>query len=210
MLNFTNTNQSLQTVSNFTPPSQGTFTGWYFTTTNSFQILFRTSTSFDVTVGATGLNITFRTRLMRQGSKETRSTLLNTNTLYHAAFSWNSTGDNWIYINGVLNITENQSSNIATSGVLKVGDTGGQTIQGRVEDFRFYNRILTADEILTIYSCNGTDSIYHGLINRWLMCDGFVGQVPSTIIDYAESGINCQVNNSPSFTDSNLTLRKNV
>jgi hypothetical protein len=51
---------------------------------------------------------------------------------------------------------------------------------GQFHDFRIYNRVLTANEIQTIYACAGTDGIVSGLTLRLPMDEGYEGQTVAT------------------------------
>jgi hypothetical protein len=47
-----------------------------------------------------------------------------------------------------------------------------KSTNGIIDDVRIYNRVLTASEVATIYACRGSDSIYYGCLDRWLLNEG--------------------------------------
>jgi len=90
-----------------------------------------------------------------------------------------------IYINGVNNnatgtlsfpnrATDNTTAYSSSIGANEPNDE--EWMNGIVDDARFYNRSLSADEVQTIYACRGNDSILYGLQSRWLMNEGYTGQ----------------------------------
>ena len=87
-----------------------------------------------------------------------------------------------IYINGVMEASGLGADN-ATGTTLSIGNRNGaaanQCTNGILDDVRVYTRVLRADEIQTIYACRGSDSIYYGLQNRWLLNEGAEGATAS-------------------------------
>ena len=120
-----------------------------------------------------------------------------------------------IYLNGVLiatgigaNLTAGNSDN--TDGkVMALGseDDGlSEFFDGRLEDARQYDRVLSADEIQTIYECEGVDGIAFGLQQRYELQSGFEGQNVSQLSpqDSAAQQLNASVTsaNSPVYRES--------
>jgi len=58
----------------------------------------------------------------------------------------------------------------------------GDNLQGQIRDFRYYNRILSDDEIDTIYRCTGKDAICTGLQNRLT----FIGRTGYSLNSYSD------------------------
>ena len=91
-----------------------------------------------------------------------------------------------IYIDGVLTSIVNPATFAGPqTGILSFGDraTVGAFFDGFLDDFRIYNRFLTAGEASTISTARGTDGIYEGLIHWWRMNEGAEGTTASSLID---------------------------
>ena len=100
------------------------------------------------------------------------------NTWYFVAASATQNVSSALYINGALEAT-GTCTDTATSTNFSIGGRYtadvGDGLDGYIDDVRVYNRILTANEISTLYACRGTDKILYGLVNRWLMYEGAEG-----------------------------------
>lgn len=60
------------------------------------------------------------------------------------------------------------------------GDTNIQEFTtGYIEDMRVYERVLSVNELQTIYSADGRDEIYDGLLMRYEMNEGIEGSTAS-------------------------------
>jgi len=83
---------------------------------------------------------------------------------------------NELWVNGVREAVTNTNVN-ETSSYLEIGSSRGlsEYMQGAMEDFRIYNRVLSQKEIETIHSCDGTDGILEGLIYWWPLNDSAPG-----------------------------------
>lgn len=134
------------------------------------------------------------------------SNFSQTNDWQHILMTWKS-GDNviLIYLDGKEDIpTANVVNGNPFSGpIIGVTDTTDVTKilfgtgakgssssgwQGALEDLRFYNRKLSANEVQTIFSLRGNDNILDGLIFRYLFHElspnitPAVGQIKDTSI----------------------------
>ncbi|MDX9701577.1 MAG: LamG domain-containing protein [Candidatus Auribacterota bacterium] len=85
-------------------------------------------------------------------------TAINVGTWYHFAVTY-SNNTVKMYIDGVLNVTATRTiSNIADSnGAVYIGRNadrglGNNTLDGVIDEFRFYNRALSAAEVLQSYN----------------------------------------------------------
>lgn len=102
-----------------------------------------------------------------------------------AAGGWNHiavvaryVANSWtLYVNGVSVFSAaaalggvNTSNTPSLSGAL-MSDQSLTTefLKGKMDDARFYNREVTANELLTIVSARGTDGIVSGLTSRWML-----------------------------------------
>lgn len=70
---------------------------------------------------------------------------------------------------GASSDTASQSARIGSTG------TGASYYNGAVTDVRTYNRVLSADEIASIYRARGRDSGVSGLGDRWKLLRGGPG-----------------------------------
>jgi hypothetical protein len=59
------------------------------------------------------------------------------------------------------------------------GNAYGEPMNGMIDDIRIYNRVLSTNEIQTIYNLRGNDHIVSGLIFRWTFMEGASGTVIS-------------------------------
>ena len=78
---------------------------------------------------------------------------------------------------------------------------------GKMADVRFYNRILSADEVATIYACRGHDGIVSGLVGRWKL-DELAAGAGAAPIDYSGNGNDGSVVGSPVYSDHPLSYRR--
>ena len=88
------------------------------------------------------------------------------------------------FVDGVLDNSVSVSGTVfASSRNLGIGayDDGGDStaseVDGDIEDFRYYNRILGLNEWATIFAAKGLDGIIHGLVTRWPINEGPPGTV---------------------------------
>jgi hypothetical protein len=102
-----------------------------------------------------------------------------------------------IYINGqavaagvFTNMTAGNSSNTAASlAAFGSGEIGtNNRWLGELEDVRVYNRILTSEEILTIYTGLGKDGNVQDLMGRWPCNDLGDGVAPTIVGDIGPFG----------------------
>jgi len=108
---------------------------------------------------------------------------LSANILYHIV----ATGDRSItnsklYVNGVFDHQNTAANGTETGGTtLSLGtrSESSERIDGKLFDFRVYDRVLTLAEIETIYASRGQDFILENLRNRWVFSEGYPGQVAS-------------------------------
>lgn len=55
------------------------------------------------------------------------------------------------------------------------GNQFSEPYDGQIEDMRIYNRLLSNNEITTIYNLSGRDCVCSGLVARWAFLDGSSG-----------------------------------
>jgi hypothetical protein len=88
---------------------------------------------------------------------------------------------------------------------------GSEYFNGIVEDARCYNRLLSVDELSSIYYARGKDSIAAGLQHRYTLLESHPGAVaPSSavIIDIGPLSMSGIPANSPTWSESYLVLRR--
>jgi hypothetical protein len=86
--------------------------------------------------------------------------------------------DNEYWFNGVLDATSADPGGLHTSALdLAIGGQagGGDSSDTEQSDIRIYNRILSPEEMQTIYACRGRDGIVDGLVFRCLGKEGAPG-----------------------------------
>lgn len=144
------------------------------------------------------------------GTPPISTTVIVAGTWYFVACTATSGGGSaLIYINGVLETT-GVTTDTATGTTLSIGNRSGssstQSADGVIDDMRVYDRILSANEILTIYSSFGDDQIYYGCQNRWLLNelnDGATASGVGTIKDMTGATTGTPVS-SPVYSSSRL------
>ena len=105
---------------------------------------------------------------------------ISTGVWYHAAVVWDSsTGNVSLYVNGALVATQNTGGFSPVAGAACCSATpaiGGQyngtystMTHGTLDDARIYNRALTAQDVMTLYTSTGplSGDIQTGLIHYW-------------------------------------------
>jgi hypothetical protein len=167
-------------------------------------------------------NIQFR--LYRPAANDTDAVApyatLVVGTLYHIAATWVTSGTNTIieiFINAVSNVSQARGSSIPSSDIMYVARTSSastQYLDGILEDFRFYNRILSLPEIESIYYSPGNDNIVYRLLNRWPMAieaqSGTTIAGTGAVKDIIDPGNHFTPLGNPTYADSYLKLRRRL
>ena len=130
-----------------------------------------------------------------------------------------TSNDPVFYYNGAsVTVTERSTptSTISADGAntLWLGNrtAGDRTFDGDISDARFYSRILSAAEVLTIYSCKGHDGIVAGLNGRWILPgEGGIGATAlSTGPDYSGNANTGALTGTPAYTAGVLAPRRRL
>ena len=120
--------------------------------------------------------------------------------LAHCVAVWSvSGGIARSYRDGALYNTNDDPESV-TSGVMWMFTRAGDPFTGKLYDVRFYNRVLSPAEVLTIYNSRGADSIVHGMIHRWTMDEGADGATltgSGTVKDRGANKINFSAATGP-------------
>ena len=113
----------------------------------------------------------------QSGSTSSTFGVLTEGTLYHLVSIWDiSGGIARSFRDGTLYDT-NDSPDSVPSGEMEFFNRVGRSdyFEGDLHDVRIYDRVLTPNEILTLYNSRGRDSIVHGLVHRWVFDEGADG-----------------------------------
>lgn len=127
-----------------------------------------------------------RTRLSTDGANQlstSSSTTITNGTWYHMAMLYDGT-DNEFWLNGVLDATSVDAGGLfASSQDLSIGGQqgGGNASDTEHADIRIYSRILSAEEMETIYAARGHDGITDGLEFRCLGNEGAISALVSSV-----------------------------
>lgn len=211
---FTRANSDyLYSTGNLASPSTGSISFWMAcnTLTNYETIITESSGNFEVRIGSAGLLIV---NLDRLSSKPTYSiTTFQTGVRYHVVTMYTPDPPrnqlNTIYVDGVYDNETSAKQSIATDAAVEIAGwvSTGRYFDGIIEDVRFYNRLLSAEEIETIYACNGTDGIRYGLRNRWMMNEGAPGVAVTSSIDEVGT-LDLTVSGTPAYDYEEITARR--
>ncbi len=208
--------QRLASVANFTPPQNCSVSWWLkLSSLNQFGRTASLSVNWEIglsdnagTPTANGI-----INAMNSGALLYSSTSLQADLRYHVVCTATSSARQ-IFLNGVLDNSAASGGTAPAAGTLYVGCQYGGTLyflDGAIEDLRVYNRIITAEEVATIYACEGRDGITYGLIHRWPMNEGAAGVVASgtgSVKDEATNQLNLTATNSPVYSGSQLNYRR--
>ena len=198
----------LGTASNYTPASSGMIMFWLEmdSVSGTQQIMF-VDGEFVIEL----INTTLRCRLYSKGTGNNfmdANTSISAGVHYHIAYYYDGAGYMEVWINGVLDNTASELSGTPTANTLFIGNY----LDGRVEDFRFYDRLLTDNEITNIYGGKGHDSIYYGCLNRWMMNEQPNGTAlilnQYDVIDIVGSADLAEKAGSCEWANSELTYRR--
>lgn len=114
-------------------------------------------------------------------------------TWYHFAYTYDGT-TNRLYINGALNNSTTNAQQVGTITAVYInGYPGGGTAETGAfscDDISYFNRTLSADEILTAYSTRGDKGgLVYGLSANFLFNEATTGAIVANCIDYT-GGLN--------------------
>lgn len=129
------------------------------------------------------------------------------NTWMHVCYTYDGTTSK-VYANGSLinSSTTTQIAGVLTTMYINGYPTGAtnETCTVGVDDTILFDRVLTADEIQTIYTSAGTtDGVNYGVKARYRYDEQPVGSVVTSIIDY--SGNNNQLTPAGTGTITYIT-----
>ena len=136
-------------------------------------------------------------------------------TLHHLVGTYDGTTMR-VYLDGVEDGTTAKTGNItSTTAPVRIGVGSGATseqpMDGSLEDARIYDRVLSPEEILTIFNSRGRDGIALGRVARYPMNEGAPGVVASgadVIKDSGPNGLDGTPVNSPTWASGELTFKR--
>lgn len=154
-----------------TPPLNGTICFWFKNkSSGEAGYIFNQSTSHRINVLATNY---LDVALLRKFNRPLTSTIAPTiGVWYHVACVYDTTVDSYnaFYFNGVFDTSSTDTYQARADQWIYIGVQEASNFKTcELDDFRYYNRVLSDAEIETIYACRGTDGIVDGLIHRWPM-----------------------------------------
>ena len=119
------------------------------------------------------------------GAGTASTTTFVADTWYHIVATGDANTDtNELYVDGVLDVSNSAQIEVDVGTVLHLGTRNGasatERLQGTLDDVRSYNRVLSAEEVATIYAVRGHDGIVDGLTGRWLMNELALGDTVPT------------------------------
>ena len=143
------------------------------------------------------------------------TTAMVVGTWHHIAGTYDGTTMR-VYLDGVEDDTTAKTGSInSTTAPVRIGVGSGATSEqpadGAVEDARFYDRALTASEILTIFNSRGRDGIALGRVARYQLNEGAPGVVASgagVVKDSGPNGLDGTPANSPTWASGQLNFRR--
>lgn len=208
--------ERLASAGTFSIPAVVSVSYWVFLTSLAARHRpFGTNTDWEGRIETSGLIVSDLYTSGQSPSALTSVTALALNTWYHIVQS-NAAGNSThsIYINGVLDATNSPTGGSGTNAVLQVGAREATDhLDGSMDDFRIYNRILPAEEVETIYALRGRDGIKDGLVIWLPMNEGAPGSTPAVgaVVERTGNGAgNFSPNASPVYAESRLTFRRKV
>ena len=130
--------------------------------------------------------------VLASSSGGTGITTLTNGTWYHITYTYDGT-TNRLYINGGLTNTSTTAQLAGTITAIYINGypTGGTSETGlfSTDDISYFNRTLSADEILTAYTTAGDrDGIRYGCTASILFSEGATGTVANNCLDYTGMG----------------------
>ncbi len=212
----------LTSVSTFTPPaSASTVMFWanMNTLVPALQRFWGNAGNYEARVSSAGI---VTNDLYNNSSGASSTSALAVGTWAHIACRGridgvpNSITD--IFFNGVLDggptTVAGAAAVTATMTLgLRTGAGAAQGLEGILDDWRVYDRELSAAEIQTIHICRGTDNILEGLVARVMFTEGAPGTSPAgagSVKDLSSAPNNYSPSGSPVFRPSELRARRKV
>lgn len=199
--------------------SESSFSFWIKVTafTNPIQNLFGiVNLVYAAQIASTGL---VKINFFSNAGGVTAVSALSLATWYHIVGTGIRDGTDCttrIYINSVFDATKDDTDAlIVSSSAFDIGNANAspntQGFNGLLDDLRTYSRVLSDQEILTIYTARGHDAITDGLIQRIQFMEQGVGLSPVGVGSVKDVSVRKQNFNpvgSPVYRLSELSKRR--
>ncbi len=165
-----------------------------------------------------GGKMIMRGRLKTNGSTKTffesgSTPALSLNTLHHVGYVYNGSTVLFYRDGDPVSASSSLSGTIDTSAStsVRIADNPGthrKELDGTVEDTRIYERALSANEVKTIFSARGRDSVIYKLKYRWILNEDSCGQSAAgkDSIKDLMGNANGTPSSNPVYQGSNLTI----
>ncbi len=202
----------IQAVSSWVPAEPGTLCFWYTPTILPAALRFILAHTGNFNIRTDGS--TLETVLYRQSNKPTSvGTSLTVGVKTHITCAWQQGTKeiNTVWYDAVQVASTDDNRAVPASDQSTIGwDKVTQYLDATLEDFRFYDRVLSLEEIQTIHACQGVDGIVDGLVSRWLMNEGAEGVAASGVGSVKDLAVvrNMTPNNSPTYAAGELRFRR--
>ena len=140
---------------------------------------------------------------------------VQTTSLQSLIFQWSSGNQETLYIDGVLDTPTFRASaysgttvNCNTVRMHRGGKDEASNWNGIVYEFRVYDRILTQNEITSIATMKGQDSIKNNLVLLWHGDKSYPNQSVSTVTDRSGEGRGGTASGTPIFAEDLIHVRR--
>ncbi|KKL72323.1 hypothetical protein LCGC14_2086070 [marine sediment metagenome] len=114
---------------------------------------------------------------------------------------------------GTVSLTGNISSNTAPVRIgVGSGATSEQPMDGAIDDARIYDRVLSAEEVATIFASNGHDVIVDALQARFTFMEKGPGATAAgaDVVDIGPNSLATTSVNTPTYSEGVLAFRRRV
>lgn len=135
----------------------------------------------------------------------------------HVAGTYNfTTRQQIIYVNGVqfaiqtgtTTVGNTSNTNSKNAAIGAADDTVGQNFDGDLEDWRVYERVVSPNEIQTIYTSCGKDGIWDSCRMRYMLQELGGGQAVVLAPDYGTLGRGAAPSNAPNYSGNSISVTR--
>lgn len=160
-------------IPSFTPPAAVTISLWYVNLgwNVTYNRLCGNADAYEIKIDSVYHDVF--NELCKTTGTNTTATIPDGVWTHIVCTADTATGAGQTFINGILDIATTGHTVAPGAGIFGIGGrygaAAGALANGIIEDFRMYNRVLTAQEIKIIYDCDGTDNIRNNLIHEYRM-----------------------------------------
>ncbi len=139
---------------------------------------------------------------------------------HHILFTWSSGNVIRFFIDGVEDTPTGadaaQTGSLTGLNTVRIGQGGKSgsptfSYDGLIEDVRVYNRVLSDAEIETLAAARGVDRIVDGLVARWMLDEGALGDTVSgvdSVKNLSDNAMDMSPVASPTYAEGVLRSRR--